>query len=154
MVIDGRPPFDPANGTHQHVERGGAGQGQQDEQEKKAVGRTPDRQLRYIDTQVPSGERIIDSVGDTLPGQSDIAPPAGGSHPDHHAQEHARDNDHRQQRPRGEGLPKLEIRHVPPDLDGAHGSVDQQQVPNEPGGRHQASAEVEGETQKVPVEDE
>ena len=154
VVIDRRPPLDPANGAHQHVERGRPGQGQQNEKEKEAVRRAPDRQLRHINTQVAAGERLVYAIGDTLPGQGDISPPAGGAHPDHHAEEHARHNHHRQQRPWCEGLPKLEVRHVSSHLDGADGSIDQQQMSDEPGGRHQASAQVEGETQNVPIEDE
>jgi hypothetical protein len=51
------------------------------------MGRTPDRQLGDVETQVATEERIADAVGDPLPGESDLTPPSRCTHPNQEAKQ-------------------------------------------------------------------
>ena len=117
--------------------------------------RAPDRQLRHIETQVAAGERLVHAVGDALPGQGDISPPAGGARP-RPACRAARPATTAtvEQRAGRERLAELEVGHVAADLDRADGAIDQQQMADEPGRRDQAAAQVEGEPEQMPVGEE
>ena len=63
------------------------------------MGGPPDRELGHIEPEVAAEQRIGDSVGDALPGQRHLAPPAGRTRT--HQKAEQRPDGHRGEQRRG-----------------------------------------------------
>ena len=115
------------------------------------MSRPPEGKLRDVDPEIVTEQRIAHPIGDALPGEGHVAPPPGdpGSHQE--TEKHPGHHHHGKQGARGQRLAELEVGDVAPDLNRADSAIDQEQMPDEPGGRDQAAGQVEGELEQVPV---
>ena len=154
MIVDGGPPLEPPDRTHQDVEAEDDAEGEHHQQERESVGQPPGGELRDVETGVVLEQRVGDAVGHALPGQRHLLPALRAAGSDQQAEERTRADRDGEENARGERLAKLEVGHVAANLHRADGAIDHQKVADEPGGCEEEAGEVQRQPEHVPVGEE